>query len=329
MPIDPKAYKGRRIAPLPYDENNKPIPALFVPIVDPLTGEIAGYLPLRATDNGDGTATLKVDTEIAAESVTLQNIKVGSSDAQASGDKWLRVLPDGTVLVQVANLAGLATAAKQDAVLAQLDVVLSSRASETTLGQVSLRLSDIKGVLDALNAKDYATQATLTTRASESTLTGAKTDLDTLLLRTSRELELLENGKLFTSVLSRNSAAAPENMCLFVAGAAGVATLVIDVTVNVNNPLLELYLNPAVTANGTALTATNLNRSSRNTPTAVLYDAPTVTGLGTLLHGFMIGTDRTARLTLPIRLASGDRLLLRRVLTGAGNELRLVYRWGE
>lgn len=321
MPIDPKAYKGKRIAPLPYDENNKPIPALFVPIVDPLTSEIAGYLPLKAIDNGDGTATLKVEPAIELNgNITVGDVKVGSSDGQTSGDKWLRVLPDGTLLVRLDDLGGLATEAKQDAVLARLDVVLSSRASETTLAQADLKLSDIKTVLDALNAKDYATQTTLA---------GVKGDAASIRLRQPEEFELLENGQLFISTLARNSTAAPENICLFVAGAAGVRTFRLEVSINATNPLFELYLNPTVSANGTALSSVNLNRGSATISTGALHDAPTVTTLGTLFQGFMIGTERSRIVELPIRLQAGDRVLLRRVLTGAGNELRISVRWGE
>ena len=321
MPIDPKAYKGKRIAPLPYDENNKPIPALFVPVVDPLTSEIAGYLPLKAIDNGDGTATLKVDTELALNgNITVGDVKVGSSDGQTSGDKWLRVLSDGTLLVRLDDLAGLATEAKQDAVLARLDVALSSRASETTLVQADLKLSDIKTVLDALNANDYATQTTLA---------GVKGDTAAIRLRQPEDLELLENGQLFISTLARNSTAAPENICLFVAGAAGMRTFRLDVSINATNPLFELYLNPTVSANGTILPAINLNRGSATIPTGVFHDAPTVTALGRLLQGFMIGTERSRPIELPIRLQAGDRVLLRRVLTGGGNELRISARWGE
>ncbi len=251
MPIDPKAYKGRRIAPLPYDENNKPIPALFVPIVDPLTSEIAGYLPLKATDKGDGTATLKVDTEISVESITLQNIKVGSSDGQLSGDRWLKVLPDGTV---VATLNG---------------------------------------------GEDSA----------------------------------LENGLMFGSAVFRLSAAAPENMALFVAGTNPVRLRRLDIDFNSGgNTIWQLYLNPAVTANGTAVPGINRNTLSPVAPTAVLYDAPTVSGLGTLIDSFLTTAANRAPLN-PIdaqwKLQPGDRLLVRRVNTGAGSETAIRVRWTE
>jgi len=60
MPTDPKDYVGKQIKAQPYDENKKPAPCLMVPIVDPVTHEIKGYLPAAGADAGDGTAKLKI-----------------------------------------------------------------------------------------------------------------------------------------------------------------------------------------------------------------------------------------------------------------------------
>ena len=213
MPIDPRAYKGKRIAPLPYDENSKPIPALFIPIVDLLTSEITGYLPLNAADQGDGTATLRVETDLGAEMVAL------------------------------------------------------------------------------------------------------------------------EDGLVFSSIISRVSAGAPENMALFVVGAKPVHLRRLDIDFGAaGSTLWQLYLNPAVTVNGTAVVATNRSTASVMVPTAVLYDTPTVTALGTLINGFL--TTATVQVPLqPIdsfwKLHPGDSLLIRRLNVGAGAQAVLRVRWSE
>ena len=49
--------------------------------------------------------------------------------------------------------------------------------------------------------------------------------------------------------------------------------------------LFTLYQGTTVSNNGTALTATNANLNSSNTPEVLAYAGPTVTGVGTLLGG--------------------------------------------
>lgn len=251
MPTNPRDYRGKVVAAQPYDQNRKPVAALFVPLVDPITTEITGYLPLKALDNGDGTATLKVDTELAVENITLETIKVGSSDGQLSGNRWLKVLPDGTV---VATLNG---------------------------------------------GEDSA----------------------------------LENGLAFGSIISRNTAAAPEDMALFVVGAKPVRLRRLDLDLNAGaNTIWQLYLNPTVTANGTAITAINRNTATAVAPTAVLYDAPTIAALGTLINEFLTtASNRTPIQPIDAhwKLKPGDRLLVRRVNTGIGTATAIRLRWTE
>ena len=47
------------IPAIPYDENLKSVYVPMIAIVD-AGGQITGYLPLAAEDNGDGTASIKV-----------------------------------------------------------------------------------------------------------------------------------------------------------------------------------------------------------------------------------------------------------------------------
>jgi len=139
-------YKNEKVLALPYDENHKPIPALFVPIVDTGTGEILNYLPLRASDNGDGTATLEVDTELVLNGGTINvspdvnvekwggvlqtgvdltplfqhlnvdlstlktETKVGSTDQTSGNATYIKTLADGTVLISGSTAAGTSLA---------------------------------------------------------------------------------------------------------------------------------------------------------------------------------------------------------------------------
>jgi hypothetical protein len=48
-----------KVPAIPYDENFKPTFVPMIAIVD-VSGNITGYLPLAAQDNGDGTASIKV-----------------------------------------------------------------------------------------------------------------------------------------------------------------------------------------------------------------------------------------------------------------------------
>jgi hypothetical protein len=57
--IDPIANISKKVPAFPYDENGKPACVPMVAIVDPVTHEIKGYLPVATVDNGDGTASIK------------------------------------------------------------------------------------------------------------------------------------------------------------------------------------------------------------------------------------------------------------------------------
>lgn len=58
MAIDPKDNVSKKLVAFPYDKNNKPSSVLLLPIVE--NNEVIGYLPAKATSNGDGTATLDI-----------------------------------------------------------------------------------------------------------------------------------------------------------------------------------------------------------------------------------------------------------------------------
>lgn len=71
MPTDPTAYKGRQIVQFPRDKDNKNPSILMLPIVSGTN--IVGYLPAKATDNGDGTASLVVSGGGGSGAVIIDN----------------------------------------------------------------------------------------------------------------------------------------------------------------------------------------------------------------------------------------------------------------
>jgi|GEM_PF-3217236 len=107
MPTDPTQYKGKKIKAFPYDQNGRDSSVLILPIVSGT--EIIGYLPAKATDNGDGTATLATSGGGGGGSSDVNLVSVGGTP-QTSAD-WTPLLQN-------------------------LDVDLSTRASETTLSGI-------------------------------------------------------------------------------------------------------------------------------------------------------------------------------------------------
>jgi len=172
MPTDPADYKGAKIKAIPYDENARPASVLFSPIVSATV--IDGYLPLAAVDNGDGTATLKVETEIGDVVISNVNMNV---------EKWGGTLQSG------ANLTPL---------FQHLDVDLSTRATEATLIQVRDHLDTVEAKLqsiidntadldintDELEAKVQSVRdqldVLLSTRATEATLAAILAKIDVI-----------------------------------------------------------------------------------------------------------------------------------------------------
>lgn len=200
---------NKSIPAIPVDGNKRQASALLLPIVNG-SGTIINYLPIKCTDNGDGTATLDVGLALNGEidignvnllntsnakinpatEDTLAEIKTAIDEINADVDATLSSRATEATLGQVKtnlddvktkldtlNAKDFATQATLaqiktaiDEINTDIDATLSSRATEATLGQVKTNLDDVKTKLDTLNAKDFATQATLATRASEATL---------------------------------------------------------------------------------------------------------------------------------------------------------------
>lgn len=172
-----------------------------------------------ATNQAAANASLaSIDGKIPA-SPSQEHTTAGSPNAARLTDGttfYKATTPADTQPVSVASMplpAGAATAAKQDtgntslaSILAQLDVALSTRASEATLASVKAKTDNIDVFLSTRATESTlatrASESTLSTRASESTLglVKAKTDnLDTLLSTRAADATLVStNTKLDT-----------------------------------------------------------------------------------------------------------------------------------
>jgi|GEM_PF-4763167 len=198
---------GKRPVPLPVDGNSRPVAGLCFPIVDGM-GRITGWAPAATVDQGDGTLALKVDTELIVEDATivLGNVKVGSTDQTAANVRYLKVENDGTVHVLITNPAidtnvdrwgGTdQTGADLTPLFQNLDVALSTLATEATLSAIQVLASSIDGNLDVA----------LSTRASEATLAGIKAKTDLLTFATGR---LVVDGSQVTQPISAASLPLP------------------------------------------------------------------------------------------------------------------------
>lgn len=193
--------KNKRVSPLPYDDNSKPLAGLCLPIVDGV-GNILGWSPVATTDEGDGTLALKVDTELSVDSLTLNinNLKVAGIDQLGGASlRYIKTDADGTVhvtgvagglgQVNVAEWGGVAqTGDDLTPYFQNLDAALSTRATEATLIEVRDELDTVEAKLqeiidntdslevntDELEAKVQSVRdqldVLLSTRASEATL---------------------------------------------------------------------------------------------------------------------------------------------------------------
>lgn len=60
------------------------------------------WKPIACTKQADGSFQLKVDTELSVDHLTLtvNNVKVGSTDQTEANARWLKVKADGTVYME-------------------------------------------------------------------------------------------------------------------------------------------------------------------------------------------------------------------------------------
>ena len=80
---------GVKFPAQPYGDNNRPFPSLFAAIV--VNGAITKYLPLKVTDNEDGTATLALGADVDIGDVNLLNA-IGTKINPATEEKQDSIL---------------------------------------------------------------------------------------------------------------------------------------------------------------------------------------------------------------------------------------------
>lgn len=61
MPLTPTTLANKKVETSPpRDSNFQPWSVLCIPVVNPTTGEVTGYIPLSVTIDADGKAMLNV-----------------------------------------------------------------------------------------------------------------------------------------------------------------------------------------------------------------------------------------------------------------------------
>jgi len=94
-----------------------------------------------------------------------------------------------------------------------------------------------------------------------------------------------------------------------------------------------MYEDTTTSADGTAITPTNRNRNSANTPGAVATHTPTITGVGTLLLSSRLGSGKNSggesRDISEFILKRNTKYLFRITSRAAGNELTHILDWYE
>jgi hypothetical protein len=347
--------KGKKITAQPYDENFKPLSGLVLPMVDG-SGNVIGWAPVGVVDNGDGTVSLKVDTELSIDTATLniKNVKVAGTDQTGDNLRYLKCDNDGTLFVTVASAipsdvnitkVGGTPQSPSDwtSLFSHLDTNLSTRASEVTLSAVKTDLASSLTKLDSLIAKDYATETTLYSLkttikvgSTNQTAGGVKylkvDNFGNVVIKTLDE-QAVDDGVGFVVINSNTSSASPEDVLYLINGftkTLRITEIAIHNFDTAGASAWDLFLNPTVSNNGTSLIIRNRNTNNTTVSTAAAFRNPTVTNTGVLIWTTTTDGNLKAKILDPhISLSPGDRLLLRRTGSGGGNNQRIMFQWIE
>ena len=121
MPIDPVDNISLQIPALPLDEDRNKLAAIIAAIVS--GGDIVGYLPVKSTDNLDGTATphVRIDGIVFDPNIDIGSVNLlNTSDVEinpATEDKQDNIITELTTL----NAVDFATEVTLAAIKAQTD----------------------------------------------------------------------------------------------------------------------------------------------------------------------------------------------------------------
>ena len=161
-----------RVKAQPLDENRRAVAGLFVPIV--VAGKVTKYLPVKGTENADGTATLDTSTNVTLDAdvdigdIHLLNILDAKIDPATEQKQ-------DSIITQLTTLNAVDFATETTLVTRASETTLLTVAKEATLALVKTVLDGIKTAVDAINA---TLDVALSTRASDATLLTVKTAID-------------------------------------------------------------------------------------------------------------------------------------------------------
>jgi len=153
MATDPVDNVSLKVKALPYDENNSRLSAVVAAIVS--GGEIVGYLPLKATDNSDGTATLAssvnvtLDADVDIGNINLLNI-AGTKVDPATEPKQDDI---------IAAINALAISGVDPVGLKNIAAAAINPATEDTLAAIKTQTDKFKFIGDSLDVTESVATA--------------------------------------------------------------------------------------------------------------------------------------------------------------------------
>lgn len=328
MPTDPIDNISLQIPALPLDEDRNKVAALFSAIVS--GGDIVGYLPVKSTDNLDGTATPHVridgivfDPNIDIGDVHLLNIANAKIDPATEQKQDDIITAIGTIAavdpVGLKNIGGStidpATEQKQDSLISQLTTQV--RALFDSIGNaITSTLISAKRGVDVFIINDEATPVIVEGTQGNLAAKGQ------MYVFASPQLNFTPSGTEHPFVLIRNPAASGKQIRI---------RSVTQSIVSTNKPTtFRGYFNPTVTANGVVETPINKLSNSVNPTIALVNTLPTISANGARINAdvpvagvFVVDPQFT------IIIASGDSLLITVQPTVNNTEVNVTVDWSE
>lgn len=197
-----------------------------------------------------------------------------------------------------------------------IDVALSTRATEATALLIKSNLDDVKTKLDTLNAKDFATETTLASIDTKTGEVSATPTVNTILGRLKeiedkiKEFSLDQYSKACKVIVQEHSKIHDGvgyqcTIKLTVVKSTSAEILLVNPSLNFPHlrnfsvkassapGTVDLYKGTTVSANGTAQAIKNCNNNSSNVPDLAIYLSPTITANGEEIDADLILGDKT------------------------------------